>query len=87
MFWNGSRWTDEHAPETPAPPKHRRARDWLASGVMLVGVVALAVPFAQTRFSHPQVHHGYQSRPCAKCHPNGYATSFCTCHNGNPPND
>ena len=48
---------------------------------------SFTVPFKQTVFTHPQVHHGYQSRPCAKCHPNGYATSYCTCHNGNPPGD
>jgi cytochrome c nitrite reductase small subunit len=37
-------------------------------------------------FTHPPSgEHKYTSRPCAKCHPNGYATVFCTCHNGNPP--
>lgn len=45
------------------------------------------VPFKQATFTHPRVPHGYQSRPCAKCHPNNYSTSFCTCHNGNPPSD
>jgi nitrate/TMAO reductase-like tetraheme cytochrome c subunit len=47
----------------------------------------ISTPFASTVFNHPRVHHGYLSRPCAKCHPNGYTTSFCTCHNGHPPND
>lgn len=44
-------------------------------------------PFASATFTHPPVHHGFQSRPCVKCHPNGYATSYCTCHNGHPPTD
>jgi cytochrome c nitrite reductase small subunit len=43
------------------------------------------IPFASTVFVHPQTHHGYQSRPCATCHPNGYSTAYCTCHHGNPP--
>lgn len=42
------------------------------------------VPFAQ--FTHPPSgQHSYLSRPCVKCHPNGYTTVFCTCHNGTPP--
>ena len=44
MFWNGTRWTDERAPTTP-PARRRRARDWIATGVMVVGIVALAIPF------------------------------------------
>jgi len=42
------------------------------------------VPFAQ--FQHPPSgEHNYRSRPCVKCHPNGYATVYCTCHKGRPP--
>jgi nitrate/TMAO reductase-like tetraheme cytochrome c subunit len=41
-------------------------------------------PFAN--FVHPPTgEHGYKSRPCVKCHPNGYKTAYCTCHKGNPP--
>jgi cytochrome c-type protein NapC len=41
-------------------------------------------PFAN--FVHPPSgEHSYKSRPCAKCHPNGYQTVYCTCHKGNPP--
>jgi nitrate/TMAO reductase-like tetraheme cytochrome c subunit len=37
-------------------------------------------------FTHPPSgEHSYTSRPCVKCHPNGYTTVFCTCHNGHPP--
>jgi parallel beta-helix repeat protein len=46
MFSNGTRWTEEPAPETPAPRRHRRTRDWLSTGVGLLGVVALAIPIA-----------------------------------------
>jgi nitrate/TMAO reductase-like tetraheme cytochrome c subunit len=42
-------------------------------------------PFARTTFTHPATHHDYRSRPCVKCHPNGYTTVNCTCHGGNPP--
>lgn len=44
-----------------------------------------SVPFAKTVFSHPQTHHNFRTLPCAACHPNGFTTSFCTCHNGHPP--
>jgi nitrate/TMAO reductase-like tetraheme cytochrome c subunit len=44
------------------------------------------VPF--TTFAHPPSgEHRYTSMPCAKCHPNGYTTVFCTCHGGKPPRD
>ena len=47
------------------------------------------VPFKQAVFTHPTNTgaHTYQSFPCVKCHPTGYATSSCTCHGGNPPGD
>ena len=45
MFWDGDRWVPEQQPpladdrNTP-----RRLRDWLATGVMIVGLIAVAVP-------------------------------------------
>ena len=48
MFWNGTRWIDEQAPAAPPPPSGRPARNWLATGVMIVGIAALVVPFAAT---------------------------------------
>jgi nitrate/TMAO reductase-like tetraheme cytochrome c subunit len=43
-----------------------------------------AVPFKQ--FTHPPSgEHRWESRPCVKCHPNGYDTVYCTCHKGHPP--
>ena len=48
MFWDGSRWIDERAPGAAPPPTRRRGRDWLATGVMIAGIVALAVPFVAT---------------------------------------
>jgi mannan endo-1,4-beta-mannosidase len=48
MFWDGTRWIDERAPAAPPPPSRRRTRDWLSTGVMILGIVALAVPFAAT---------------------------------------
>jgi hypothetical protein len=46
MFWDGTRWIDERAPATPPAPCRRRARDWIATGFMIIGIVALAIPFA-----------------------------------------
>jgi nitrate/TMAO reductase-like tetraheme cytochrome c subunit len=49
----------------------------------------LGTPFAQATFSHPARvgDHSYRAFPCVKCHPAGYTTSYCSCHNGHPPND
>jgi hypothetical protein len=47
------------------------------------------VPFARATFHHPggTGEHSYRSFACAKCHPNGYSTAYCTCHKGHPPTD
>ena len=46
------------------------------------------VAFADTVFKHPSAgEHSYKSRPCAKCHPDGTAKVYCTCHKGRPPTD
>jgi nitrate/TMAO reductase-like tetraheme cytochrome c subunit len=43
-----------------------------------------AVPFKQ--FTHPSAgEHDWRRKKCVKCHPNGYATVYCTCHKGHPP--
>jgi len=47
MFWGGTRWIDERAHAAP-PPARRRGRDWLATGIMIIGVASLAVPFVAT---------------------------------------
>ena len=39
-------------------------------------------PGATFAFAHPASHHSWRSRPCVKCHPNGYTSHFCTCHGG-----
>jgi nitrate/TMAO reductase-like tetraheme cytochrome c subunit len=46
-----------------------------------------SVAFSKARFSHPGGlgEHSYRSFACVKCHPNGYATSYCSCHHGHPP--
>jgi len=43
MFWNGTRWVDQR-PRPPAP-EPRRLRDWFATAVMIIGVIALSLPF------------------------------------------
>ncbi len=45
------------------------------------------VAFASATFRHPARTgaHSYRSFACVKCHPNGYTTSYCSCHKGNPP--
>ena len=47
MLWNGRRWIDERAPELPPRPR-RRAREWAATGITIVVIVALAIPFFAT---------------------------------------
>jgi hypothetical protein len=45
-------------------------------------------PGVSWAFSHPAAgEHSWKSFACAKCHPNGTRTYFCTCHNGRPPTD
>lgn len=48
---------------------------------------SIAVPFKDTKFSHPARigEHNYRSFACVKCHPKDFSTSNCTCHGGNPP--
>lgn len=43
------------------------------------------VPF--TQFTHRPIPapHGIRNRACATCHPNGFGSSYCTCHHGHPP--
>ena len=48
MFWDGTRWIDERAPTAPPSTRRRRTRDWLSTGVMILWIVALAIPFAAT---------------------------------------
>jgi hypothetical protein len=44
-YWDGSRWVDADA--RPVRTSSRRT-DWAATAVMLVGIVALMLPFATT---------------------------------------
>jgi hypothetical protein len=44
MFWDGTRWIDDTVP-VPAPPsRKRRATNLIATGIMAIAVVGLAVP-------------------------------------------
>jgi hypothetical protein len=40
------------------------------------------VPFKNATFAHPATQHDYRSIVCARCHPNGFATAYCSCHPG-----
>ena len=44
MYWDGHRWIDESAKKPASAPPRRHARDWLATGIMGLAVVALVVP-------------------------------------------
>ena len=47
MYWNGDRWLPQE-PERVAKPAHRsyrRFRDWAATGIMVVVLAGLALPF------------------------------------------
>lgn len=58
-FWDGSRWVDADA--SPKSVSSRRA-NWAATAVMLIGVVALMLPFGATfaanRKSAPSLYAG-----------------------------
>lgn len=46
--------------------------------------------WSSATFSHPRVpggEHTYRSFACSKCHPSGPPRVYCSCHNGNPPDD
>lgn len=52
-FWDGTRWVP---PSTPAPrdrARPRRLRDWLATGLMIVGLVLIGVPSTNTVATNP----------------------------------
>jgi hypothetical protein len=54
MFWDGTRWIDETLP-TPARPSRRlRARDLMATGIMVMAVVGLAVPTLHAEAAVPR---------------------------------
>lgn len=39
-------------------------------------------------FAHPPSgEHSWQSIACVKCHPRGYTSAYCSCHDGRPPSD
>lgn len=44
-------------------------------------------PFAQATFAHPDTEHNIRRIACVKCHPSGLTTTYCSCHDGNPPSD
>ena len=44
MVWDGTRWVSETP--TPAPGKPSALRTWLATGVMILVIAAIVVPFA-----------------------------------------
>lgn len=48
------------------------------------------VPWASAKLTHPRIEggeHTYRSFGCEKCHPSGYSSANCTCHDGNPPTE
>src|SRR5215813_10478256 len=52
-FWDGTRWVDERAAPPPKPTPRRRSRDWIATGIMALGLVGLMVPVVSTSASTP----------------------------------
>lgn len=44
------------------------------------------IAFERTIFKHPSAgEHNYRRIACVKCHPDGSAKVYCSCHKGNPP--
>ena len=54
MFWDGTRWV-EPAVAAPPPPQPRRFRDWLATLVMVLGVLGLTIPWGAVFAAEPSV--------------------------------
>jgi hypothetical protein len=55
MFWDGTRWISPRANRTAPTPPRRQARDWLATGIMILAAVAVAFPFIAARADVPIV--------------------------------
>jgi beta-glucanase (GH16 family) len=53
-FWDGTRWVPDR-PTTVRAPRRRRARDWFATGVMLVGLLVLVFPGEPSEATGPQL--------------------------------
>src|SRR6187200_231748 len=53
-FWDGSHWVPE---ATPSPKRHQRlrARDWVATLVMVLAVGLYAIPFEGTHAAGPSL--------------------------------
>jgi len=49
-FWDGTRWVDEQDASRQTGSRRERSRrtDWLATAIMILGLVALLVPFVGT---------------------------------------
>jgi hypothetical protein len=44
-YWNGIEWEPQAAPSAAPSSRHSKARDWIATAVMIIGLVALLIPF------------------------------------------
>ena len=51
-FWNGTEWVPEVS-VTPPPGRPRRARDWIATLVMVAALGLYVLPFATTSAAGP----------------------------------
>ena len=75
MFWNGTRWVDERQRPLRRGSHTRQARDWIATGVMIAGIVALAIPFVPIDAAAPSTdqvfagHGGSSARKPGHQHP------------------
>jgi hypothetical protein len=49
-FWDGTHWVDERDGRAPIEPRSERSKraDWVATAIMVLGLVALIVPIAGT---------------------------------------
>lgn len=55
MYWDGYRWIDPRQPKPTAPPRRHRVRDWLATGVMVLAIVALVYPGLPASGESPRI--------------------------------
>ena len=84
----GSTWTFSHTTRTDCTSCHTPPAGHFEADCAQCHTPGTA--WSSADFSHPRIQggeHTYKSFECAKCHPNGYTSSNCTCHGGKPPTD
>jgi len=81
----GTSWAARHPASTACATCHKAPASHF--GTSCASCHKPLVAWSRATFRHPSTggEHTYRSFACVKCHPNGYGSSYCSCHKGNPP--